>query len=269
MYAYHLSNLDGGRPDTGHHAAVLTDRRMLAPLGNWLVQSACLRLSWNVAERGVGRCEWSAERGGVEDRFKTRTWLRWEKRCIKRACGGDVEALGELYRAFAPLLFARVLLPRLGDPDAAQDALAETFRTAIERLDSYQQKGISIWYWLARIAGNKATDMHRARSRTSRALCNFESLVAPLWSNPKGADLASQGEEDAERLKTATRKVLERINPRYRRAIELRFFEEQSRLSCAQALEVQVGNFDVILLRALRAFRQEWERMFKIRPEEI
>ena len=52
--------------------------------------------------------------------------------------------------------------------------------------------------------------------------------------------------------------MLSRINPRYRRAIELRFFEEQPREACAQALDVQIGTFDVVLLRALRAFRAAW-----------
>ena len=53
--------------------------------------------------------------------------------------------------------------------------------------------------------------------------------------------------------------MLARLNPRYRRALELRFFEERSRQECAAALEVKLGTFDVLLLRALRAFRKEWD----------
>jgi RNA polymerase sigma-70 factor (ECF subfamily) len=57
--------------------------------------------------------------------------------------------------------------------------------------------------------------------------------------------------------------VLERLNDRYRRAIELRFLEELSRESCAAALDVKLGTFDVLLLRALRAFRKDWDAVLE------
>ncbi|MCB9624549.1 MAG: hypothetical protein H6723_14645 [Sandaracinus sp.] len=53
---------------------------------------------------------------------------------------------------------------------------------------------------------------------------------------------------------------LDALNPRYRQAIELRFFDERERQDCADLLEVKLGTFDVLILRALRAFRKEWER---------
>ena len=63
---------------------------------------------------------------------------------------------------------------------------------------------------------------------------------------------------DGEKLRAAVAAALGRINPRYRRALELRFFEEHERTACAAALEIKVGTFDVLLLRALRAFRAAW-----------
>jgi RNA polymerase sigma-70 factor (ECF subfamily) len=59
-------------------------------------------------------------------------------------------------------------------------------------------------------------------------------------------------------VQKAVTSVLERLNARYRRAIELRFVEELPREECALALEVKIGTFDVLLLRALKAFRKEW-----------
>ena len=101
--------------------------------------------------------------------------LRWEKSRLRRARKGDMQAYGELYQAFASQLYSRVLLPLLSDRAAAEDALAETFKTALERLDQFQEKGVSIFHWLARIGKNKALDMHRSRERTGRALANFET----------------------------------------------------------------------------------------------
>lgn len=184
--------------------------------------------------------------------------LRWERERLGRARAGDRAAFADLYRAYSGAIFARVLLPKLGDRAAAEDALSETFRTAFERLSSFEERGVSLFYWIARIAQNKALDMHRARGATGRALTSFERLVAPLAEAPPAADDLYVMRADRLRIEGAVKEVLGRLNPRYRRAIELRFGEELSREECAAALDVKIGTFDVLVLRALRAFRKEW-----------
>ena len=96
--------------------------------------------------------------------------LRWERERIGRAQQGDTAAFSDLYRSYAPEVFARVLMPRLGNRTAAEDALSETFRTAFEGITKFESRDVSIYHWLAKIAANKATDMHRGRARTGRAL---------------------------------------------------------------------------------------------------
>jgi RNA polymerase sigma factor (sigma-70 family) len=198
--------------------------------------------------------------------FNDPGWLEEETRLVQRARDGDRAAIARLYRHFAPPLYARVLLPLLGDRDAAEDALAETFRVALERLASFRHRGVSIWYWLQTIGRSKALDQHRARARRGRALAGFARLVGPLtpWAEEPEAGL---GEADRRRLLAAVGEVLARLNPRYRRALEARFLEERGREDCARLLEVTVATFDVVLLRALRAFRREWEARFGAAPE--
>ena len=197
----------------------------------------------------------------MEPDFTSETWLREERTLLAKAREGDREAVAALYRAFAPRLYARVLMPRLGNPQAAEDALSETFRVALERLEQYDDRGTSLYFWLSRIAINKATDMHRVKSRTRRALTSFEDLLAPLRpSAPRPEKQLVEAERDAV-LKDTVSSVLERINPRYARAITLRFLEDRSREDCATRMEVKLGTFDVVLLRALRAFRREWEAL--------
>jgi RNA polymerase sigma-70 factor (ECF subfamily) len=197
----------------------------------------------------------------VEVDFSSEDWLSRERELVPRARQGDREAVAELYRAFAPRLYARVLMPRLGNRQAAEDALSETFRTALERLEQFDHKGVSLYFWLSRIAVNKATDMHRVKARTRRALTSFEDLLAPLRpSAPRPEKQMVEAERDV-MLRETVGSVLERINPRYARAITLRFLEDRSRPECAEAMEVKLGTFDVVLLRALRAFRKEWEAL--------
>jgi RNA polymerase sigma-70 factor (ECF subfamily) len=181
--------------------------------------------------------------------------LTWERGCVERSLRGDRRAFGEIYAAFAPALYAEVLLPRLGNAPAAEEALAETFSAALEKLAAWRPQGGSLFGWLARIAVNKAVDLHRARARAGKALAGFEALVAPL--RERAPDEAER-RLDLPRLAAAVDAALSDLTPRYRRALELRILQELSRPECARLLEVTVGNFDVLLLRALRSFRAAW-----------
>jgi RNA polymerase sigma-70 factor (ECF subfamily) len=48
------------------------------------------------------------------------------------------------------------------------------------------------------------------------------------------------------------------LQDRYRVAIELRLVQELSREECARRLGVTIGTFDVLLFRAVRAFRKHF-----------
>jgi len=178
--------------------------------------------------------------------------LEWELRCLAEIQRGNRRAFGELYAEFAAPLYAQILLPRLGNPAAAEEALAETFRAALESLGTYRSQGTSLFGWLARIAANKATDVHRHRLRTGKALASFDALLAPL--REPGHEMERR--LDQGRLRVAVDAALGDLSPRYRRTIELRMLEDLRRVECAQRMQISVGAFDVLLLRALRAFRQ-------------
>jgi RNA polymerase sigma factor (sigma-70 family) len=185
---------------------------------------------------------------------------------VSRAIGGDTQAFGELYDAYAERLYRRVLYPMLGNAAAAEDALAETFRAAFQRLPSYVSGEVSIYHWLAAIGRNKALDMHRARKVTGRALASFEALLEPLALRPPSPEELLTEESQRLRLGRAVKDTLEQINVRYRHAIALRFLEDRSREDCASELGVKLGTFDVLLLRALRAFKKRWEELHQEAP---
>jgi RNA polymerase sigma factor (sigma-70 family) len=185
--------------------------------------------------------------------------LDWERRLLSRLKGRERQAFLELYQAFAPRLYTEVLMPLLGNPSAAEDALAETFRTALVKIDSFELQSVSLFFWLRRIARNKGLDMHRAAKVTGRALSRFEQMVVPVMGSDPSPESLLGLKWDGPGLTRKVRDVLARLLPRYRQAIELRFLEERSREDCASAMNVKLGTFDVLLLRALRAFRKDWE----------
>ena len=180
---------------------------------------------------------------------------------MPRAQRGDSAAFGEIYDAYAPVIYRKILLPRLGCVQAAEDALSETFRTAIEKLAGYEQRDVSIYRWLSRIAHNKAMDMLRVRTRTGRRIADMRMLLEPLAAPERSSDDLFEMAADAHEIHDRVRRILEDLNPRYRRCIELRFFSGLGREECAEELDVKVGTFDAILHRAFRSFRSRWDKL--------
>jgi RNA polymerase sigma-70 factor (ECF subfamily) len=199
--------------------------------------------------------------------FDDPEWLAQERRWLEALARGETRAFDELFQAFAQPLYRRVLLPRLGDPTAAEDALAETFRKAWGRLAGFEDRGKGLWPYLATIAANVANDVHRERARRGRALASFEALLAPLEAHGGTRPPSPDDGPDRARLLAAVTRVLEALNPRYRQAIELRFFQDHEREECARLLDVKLGTFDVLLLRALRSFRERWQEIVGAPPE--
>jgi len=183
-----------------------------------------------------------------------------EEELVRRAQRGDREALRQLLGQHADALYGRVILPRLGDPATAEDLLKATMVTAIEKLSTFRWQGRSIYFWLRRIAVNKVIDHHRRSQRAQRLA---RSLAQEPEPDPDGpgrtgpeAELIAREERrlNAERVKAA----LAKLHPRYQRAIELRLLKELPREECARQLEVTLGTFDVVLFRAVSAFRRSF-----------
>lgn len=186
--------------------------------------------------------------------------LEKERALLATIRTGDRRPWGDLYDMYAPVLYRRILMPRLANPTAAEDALSETFRTAMERFEQYQDHPAGIYPWLARIGQNKAIDMHRVRATTGRKLNDLTDLLSPLMERVPGADELLELKLEEGGLGARMNALLGSLHPRYRRALELRFLEEKSREVCAELLEVKVATFDVLLLRALRSLRKAWDQ---------
>ncbi|MEQ1506975.1 MAG: sigma-70 family RNA polymerase sigma factor [Myxococcota bacterium] len=170
---------------------------------------------------------------------------------IVRLQQGDRSAFATLYGWYGDLIYRQAILPRLPIPELAEDCLRETFRTALEKIASFRLENRSIFFWLRRIAVNKAIDTHRRHRRDERLSeqVQAEESVAP------GAERPDRGLE-VEEVRRLVESSLGNLNARYAKALRMRLIEERTREECADALGVTVGNFDVILHRAAKAFRK-------------
>jgi RNA polymerase sigma-70 factor (ECF subfamily) len=182
-----------------------------------------------------------------------------DRALVEAAQAGDSRALRALLDRFSRPLYAAVLLPRVGNPADAEDLLHETLRRAVEQLHTFRWTGAGVFPWLRQIAVHLVIDHVRRNQRRQRLEDRLEvepSGVVPLHRADAEEEMIDRQERSV--AVKAMESALETLNPRYRRAVELRFVEERPREACAEALGVTVGNFDVILHRAVAALRKSY-----------
>ncbi len=184
--------------------------------------------------------------------------LEAERGEVERAQAGDRAALGAILRRYGPLLYRSVLLPRLGSPAAAEEALSTTYARVVERLQQFRWQGSGFYPWLRTVALHVAIDMLRARKR--EVLLDADELLRAADRAERAAGAEADAEaiarHDADDAKRRVLEALERIHPRYATAIRRRVLEERGREEVAQELGVSVATFDVVLHRAMAAMRK-------------
>lgn len=172
---------------------------------------------------------------------------------IQRLQAGERDAFAELYGWYGDLVWRQAILPRLPNRELAEDCLRDTFKTALEKIGSYKSVDRSIYFWLHRIGVNKAIDIHRRHKRDRKLVEAVRADAADsLHTRPDAPDRGLEV-DDTKRMVEAS---LGLLNERYAKALRLRLLEDRTREECATILNVTMGNFDVILHRASKAFRK-------------
>jgi len=189
-----------------------------------------------------------------------------EQRLVEEAQRGNLDAMRPILERYASPLYGTVIMPRIGNAAAAEDVLRDTLATAVEKIGRFTWQGKSIYPWLRQIAINKVYDQHRLAQRSRRLA---DAMVHELPSETEPGDAAdAQLMADQERQANRARidETLGSLNDRYRVAIELRLVRELPREECARQLNVTVGTFDVLLFRAIRAFRKQFGEPDEVQP---
>jgi len=184
--------------------------------------------------------------------------LEEEQRQVAEAQAGNLDAMRPILERYAQPLYGTVILPRLGDAASAEEVLRDTLATAVEKIRRFTWQGKSIYPWLRQIAINKVYDVHRQAKR-SRRLADAMVHEIAVESDP---DTHADAQLIADQERAAHRERIDEamglIADRYRTAIELRLIQELPREECANRLGITIGTFDVLLFRAVRAFRKHF-----------
>ena len=155
-------------------------------------------------------------------------------------------AFEEVYATHSQAIYY-LCLRLLGDPQKAEDAAHDVFLRAYRHLETF--RGESSWRtWLYRIAINHCIDFQRKQKNDP---CLRDKGSAPL-QQPDVADEMPDPEETyiREQRLRLMRDTVDKLKPRYRRLIELRYFDELSYEEIADTLNLPLGTIKAQLFRA-------------------
>ncbi len=169
---------------------------------------------------------------------------------VKRAVLGEEKAYSQLTKRYWDSIFHK-MLNMVHNREDANDLTQEAFAKAFDKLTSYTPR-FAFSTWLFKIAINNCID-HIRKKRLH--LLSIDDKVEGEGSQDYSFSLKSNS-LDPEQTFIRTqkvkqmRKVLRRLNHKYRLMIELRFFEDLSYEEISRELEIPLGTVKAQLFRA-------------------
>jgi len=175
---------------------------------------------------------------------------------------GDEKAIRRLVDGYSPRLY-NVALRILRNSQDAEDALQDTFITALRKLEQFDGRS-SFLTWIYRIAVNAS--LMQLRKRRSRRR-NEEPLEFPTFEDVRKRELVDWSADPARNMITTEMReimdrAIDRLPPKYRMVFVLRDIEEFSTEETSEILGITVANVKIRLMRARLFLRDELEKYF-------
>ncbi len=175
----------------------------------------------------------------------------YDYRLVKRALeNADQKAYAELMGRYRDSVYY-MLLKMVNNKDDAEDLTVEAFGKAFKRLSQYTPN-FAFSTWLFRIATNNCIDFIRRKRK------NTFSIDQPMEDDEGGEmvmDLRSDTLDPEQHIMKKQkimmlRELVDKMKPRYRTLIEMRYFQELSYEEIADQLELPLGTVKAQLFRA-------------------
>lgn len=175
----------------------------------------------------------------------------YDYKLVRRALDDtDQKAYAELMGRYRDSVYY-MLLKMVNNKDDAEDLTVEAFGKAFKRLHQYTPN-FAFSTWLFRIATNNCIDFIRRKRK------NTFSIDQPMEDDEGGEmvmDLRSETLDPEEHIMKKQkiimlRELVDKMKPRYRTLIEMRYFQELSYEEIADQLELPLGTVKAQLFRA-------------------
>lgn len=180
---------------------------------------------------------------------------------VKRAKKNDPKAFERLLQKYRKSVYY-MLLKMVNNTDDAEDLTQEAFAKAFNSLAKFDSK-YAFSTWLFRIATNNCIDfIRKKRIQTVSIDTSYENDEGDSMSfdirdtslNPNEVMLKQQRKE-------YLKKAVERLPAKYKRLVDLRYFQELSYEEVATELELPLGTVKAQLFRARELLSQELKHM--------
>ncbi len=170
------------------------------------------------------------------------------KRCVDQ---GDQGAYAELMDRYRESIYY-MLLKMVSNTDDAEDLTIEAFGKAFNRLSQYHPS-YAFSTWMFKIASNNCIDFIRKqrKKKTTSLDTGMSNEDGESISFDVEADVRDPEEEMVRDQKIQLmREVVEKLKPRYKQLVMLRYFKEYSYEEIAQELDLPLGTVKAQLFRA-------------------
>jgi RNA polymerase sigma factor (sigma-70 family) len=171
---------------------------------------------------------------------------------VARACGGDLDAFGDLVERYSDLAF-RTALVITRSPADAEDAVQEGFVAAFRALARFRQDA-PLRPWLLRIVANAARNRRRSAGRRDALVLNVADAVRTGGAAPSPEATVEAAEE-----RRALLRAVESLSDGDRLVVVCRHLLELDVAETAAVLGVREGTVKSRLHRALRRLRARLE----------
>lgn len=163
---------------------------------------------------------------------------------------GDEKAFAELMHRYRDSIYF-MLLKMVNNRDDAEDLTMEAFGKAFRNLSQYTPD-YAFSTWLFRIATNNCIDFIRKKKKMTFSIDKgFENDEGEeVAMNIKADELDPEEKLIKEQKIAIMRNLVEKLPPRYKELVELRYFKEYSYEEIAEQLKLPLGTVKAQLWRA-------------------
>ncbi len=161
----------------------------------------------------------------------------------------DRKAYAELMSNYKDSIYF-MLLKMTNNPDDAEDLTIEAFGKAFEKLYQYTPD-YAFSTWLFKIASNNCIDFIRKKKKNILSSNKLQKENDENLADKISAETFNPEEElIRKQKKEVVRDIVDKIKPRYRTLIELRYFKELSYDEITKELNIPLGTVKAQLFRA-------------------
>lgn len=177
---------------------------------------------------------------------------------VRLVLAGRDDAFRHLFDRHAEVFF-RVAMSIVKNENDAQDAVQTAFLKMVDKLDTFHFDG-AFAGWGYRIVRNAALMQLRRRKRRREVALDVPALQHVPSTRTPLDDLNDR------QIREVVAHLLQRLEPKYRRAIELREIEGKSMAEIGEALSLSVGGAKTRLHRARHDMRTWLEHEYGLTP---